>query len=176
MRLLINHRQRVTFLIQLSSHIHGLKENKKIAKGRKLPYSQSFLSNPTSQIFPLTVSSSHSYMSVLWLHPTKFKLFPPFFLFYLLLLCISKLHAEYNKVMNVANKEISSEKPQVKHLNLNSGGLQGLLLSITFRNNSLMLEITVECCSEPTDLLCSSKYREKSLIFKSNWGTNRFFI
>lgn len=52
--------------------------------------------------------------------------------------------------MDVANKEVSRE---VKHMNFSSGGLQGLLLSdISLSEITFMLEITVECCSKPTDL------------------------
>lgn len=76
--------------------------------------------------------------------------------------------------MNAAKKEVSRE---VKHLNFSSGRLQGLLLSdISLSETTFMLEITVKCCSKPTDLLYTYNYREKSLIFKSNGRTNRFFI
>lgn len=64
-RLLLNHRQQAMFPIHLSCHIHGLKQTLTTARGWELPYSPSsqiLLLPPSlpSQIFPLTVSSSHS--------------------------------------------------------------------------------------------------------------------
>lgn len=122
----------------------GLSRVRKQPKAESSSNSQSFLTNSASTA-PKSLSN---------IFPDRFKppflqclcsgfilpnsgFFPRFFLLCLLLLCISKLCAEYNKVMDVANKEFSKE---VKHLNFNSGGLQGLLLS-----DILLSEITVSC-------------------------------
>lgn len=59
--------------------------------------------------------------------------------------------------MDVANEEVSTE---VKHLNLNSGRLQGLLLFMMVMYEISIKKKQLECCSKPTDLLLSYNYRE----------------